>query len=146
MNWYFKTFHELTSLELFYILQARSEVFVVEQNCPYLDPEECDLFCIHVFAQDNNKIAAYLRIVPAGKKYKEVSIGRVLTTAQFRTEGYGRLMMKKAMDYIAGHMGESKVRISAQAYLEEFYKSFGFCRVSEEYLEDNIPHVEMLFE
>lgn len=148
-----KSFDQLSSDELYDILQARSEVFVVEQACVYQDIDGKDKDAYHVLLKDcsgnysgnNNKLLAYLRILKKGQSYREVSIGRVLTTKAGRSKGLGRDLIKAAIDFITQEMKEDAIRISAQAYLESFYESFGFQRVSENYLEDDIEHLEMLY-
>jgi ElaA protein len=146
MNWTIKQFKELTTDEVFRILQARCEVFIVEQNCPYLDPDNLDSLSVHIFAEQDGEIAAYCRITPKGTRFPEISIGRVITAKKFRAIGMGRELMKCAINYITRETCETEIRISAQSYLRKFYESFGFMVTSEqEYLEDNIPHFEMLF-
>jgi ElaA protein len=122
----------------------RAEVFVQEQNCPYTDPDHYDLISYHVFLSAENQYAAYARIIPPGKKYAEVAIGRVLTTSAFRGKGLGKLLFKFCIDECGRLFPGNSIRISAQSYLREFYSSFGFVVQGEEYLEDNIPHFEML--
>lgn len=145
MTWTVKTFEQLSTFELYNILKARCEVFIVEQNCPYLDTDSLDFDSIHIFAVQGGEIAAYCRITPKGTRFSEVSIGRIITTAGFRGMGLGKELMRRAIDYIA-ETEEKSIRISAQAYLKGFYESFGFRVVSDEYLEDDIPHLEMLFQ
>jgi ElaA protein len=147
MIWAVKEFGQLTTTELFRILKARCEVFIVEQDCPYLDPDDLDLISIHIFAAAvNGDVAAYCRVVPKETRFPEISIGRVITTEKFRRTGLGQELMRRAIEFITVEMGESEIRISAQAYLRGFYESFGFRVVAEEgYLEDGIPHFEMLY-
>jgi ElaA protein len=114
-------------------------VFVVEQNCPYLDADGVDDIARHLWAEQGGAIAAYLRIVPAGVKFAEVSIGRVITAPEARGTGLGRELMKRGIA-AAGHV---PIRIGAQAHLEKFYGELGFQRASDVYDEDGIPHVEM---
>jgi len=145
INWGLKTFNELSVMELYCILQLRAEVFVVEQNCPYLDTDGKDLKCFHLMGYDENGVLiAYSRIVPAGISFKEVSIGRVVSSPKVRNTGAGKALMQKAIEEIKLKFGEIPIRIGAQLYLQKFYESFGFVLASEEYLEDNIPHIEML--
>ncbi|MGJ1268952.1 GNAT family N-acetyltransferase [Sphingobacterium spiritivorum] len=142
--WFYKTFDALTTNQLYQILKLRNEVFVVEQNCPYLDCDNKDQKCDHLWAMINNDIAAYARIVPAGVSFKEVSIGRVLSNPAYRKQKIGRELMRRAVDNIMDQYGAVDIRIGAQLYLKAFYESFGFQQASEEYLEDGIPHIEML--
>lgn len=142
--WKIKTFTELTVPELYSILKARTDVFVVEQNCAYPDQDGYDDKAIHLWAENEGEILAYCRIFPAGIKYMECSIGRVLTTAAGRGKNYGRQMMKYAVETVENRFRTGKIRISAQDYLLNFYKEFGFEDTGKKYLEDNLPHTEML--
>lgn len=144
MSWKLKTFEELTNQELYTILKERTQVFVVEQNCPYLEVDGKDPASYHLFKEDNGELVAYLRIVPAGVSYPEASLGRVLVKKEYRGQGYAQELIKKALDTIQTKLKESTVKIQAQEYLLPFYGSFGFTPVSEVYLEDNIPHVDMI--
>lgn len=145
MKWKLKKFEELNTKELYEILKLRSEVFVVEQNCVYQDVDSKDERSYHLFLEENNMIVAYLRIIPRGISYEEVSIGRVIVKKTHRGSKLAREMMLNAIDFIQSTMNEGYIRISAQAYLVDFYKSVGFKEVSEIYLEDDIPHIEMLY-
>ncbi|WP_250675768.1 GNAT family N-acetyltransferase [Paraclostridium ghonii] len=145
MEWKLKKYEELNIGELYEILSARVEVFVVEQKCPYQDLDFKDKSSYHLFAQENGKIVAYLRILEKGISFEEVSIGRVLITKEYRGKGLARDMMLKAIEFIENNLNESEIKISAQAYLIEFYKSLGFKEVSDVYLEDDIPHLDMLY-
>lgn len=128
---------------MYRILKARCEVFIVEQDCPYLDPDGLDYASTHIFAESGSEIAAYCRITPEGTRFPEISIGRIITTAKFRGTGMGRELMRRAIDFTLNEKRGSGIRISAQSYLRGFYESFGFDVVTDEYLEDNIPHLQM---
>lgn len=145
MNWKIKSFEELKNKELYNILNLRSEVFVVEQECPFNDCDGNDENCYHLYLEENEEILAYLRIVQKGISYDEMSIGRVVVSKGARGRGIARKLMLKGIEFIEKELNENEIRISAQAYLVDFYKSLGFEEVSEVYLEDNIPHVEMLY-
>ncbi|MCC5911776.1 MAG: GNAT family N-acetyltransferase [Clostridiaceae bacterium] len=145
MNWKLKRFNELKLEELYKILQERINVFVVEQNCPYPECDAKDYSAIHLFAEEDENVVAYLRILPPEISYKEASIGRVLVNNQHRRKDLGSDLMKKAIDYMHKEWNEDTIRISAQEYLLDFYGDLGFKSVSETYLEDGIPHVEMLY-
>ncbi len=138
-----KNFQELTVSELYDILQARNEVFVVEQKCVYQDADDYDQKSLHVIVYQDDKLAAYCRVLPAGLKYKEWSIGRVLTMSQARGKGLGHVLIKAAIDAIQSNGGKD-IRISAQSHLKKLYEGYGFVAVGNEYLEDDIPHIEML--
>ncbi len=145
LQWKLKDWNELTTEELYQLLALRIRVFVIEQNCPYQDADGKDFKSLHLFATDEQgECMACLRLVMPEVSYEEWSIGRVVTDERVRNIGIGRILMQKAMDYFRQHAIAS-VRISAQSYLIKFYESFGFVVVSDEYTEDNIPHVEMLY-
>lgn len=143
MNWKLKKFTELTTEEMYKILQLRSKVFVVEQNCPYLDIDDKDEKSYHLFCKEEGKIVAYLRILEKGLSFDEISIGRVCVAKSFRGKGISREMMEYAIKFIEQQLGGKAIKIQAQAYLLGFYGSLGFKAISEEYLEDDIPHVDM---
>lgn len=145
VEWKLKRFEELTTTELYEILRVRAEVFVVEQTCIYQDLDEKDKRAYHLYCEESGKVKAYLRVLDRGVSYSEISIGRVLTTENNRRKGLAREMMKNAIDFICKDLGENQIRISGQLYLQAFYESLGFQTVSEIYLEDDIPHVEMLY-
>jgi ElaA protein len=140
MRWIDRSFAQLTVPELYAIIALRERVFVVEQNCPYQDADGADPVSHHLWADVDGRIHAYLRIVPAGVKYTEVSIGRVITAPEARGTGLGKTLMQRGLALA----GAVPVRISAQAHLEKFYVDLGFVRTSDVYDEDGIPHIEML--
>lgn len=146
MSWNLKKFDELTNLELYTLLKERTLVFVVEQNCTYLEVDGKDPFSYHLFKEENGEIVAYLRILPAGVSYQEASIGRVLVKKEYRGQGIAGDLLKKGLDFIQNELNETKVKIQAQDHLRAFYNSFGFQPISETYLEDNIPHVDMILQ
>lgn len=139
----FKTFEELSTRELYQILQLRSEVFVVEQDCVYQDMDNHDQDALHLFAADDTTIIGYVRILRPGTRFKDASIGRVVTMKEHRKKGISKFLMHLAIDQIEVEWNLSCITISAQSYLQNFYESLGFKVVSEEYLEDGIPHLEM---
>ena len=141
-----KIFSELTTEELYLILQLRSEVFVVEQNCVYQDIDNKDQNALHVIGFKNNKIVAYTRIFKPGDYFSIASIGRVVVNKQERQFGYGYQIMEASIAAITTILKESKIKVSAQSYLKKFYNSLGFNQVGEEYLEDGIPHIAMIKE
>ena len=143
MDWYIKKFEQLSLDELYDILKMRSEIFVVEQECVYLDVDGKDKDVFHLFLKENNKILAYCRILPRGIAYEEASIGRVIVNRNFRKEKLGETLITKAISYLKDVLKEKEIKIQAQAYLRSFYKKFGFQEISEEYLEDGIPHIDM---
>ncbi|WHF50712.1 GNAT family N-acetyltransferase [Chryseobacterium gotjawalense] len=142
--WNIKTFDQLSTDELHRILKARIDVFVVEQNCPYPEVDGYDPQAIHLWAENNGEVAAYCRIFPAGIKYPESSIGRVLTNYKYRKMNLGKTLMNFAVNTIEARYRRTSIRISAQDYLLAFYAQFGFIPTGKSYLEDDIPHSEML--
>ncbi|HFI0452190.1 TPA: GNAT family N-acetyltransferase [Streptococcus suis] len=145
MQWEMKAFDQLSLQELYTILTLRMDVFVVEQACPYPEVDGKDPNCLHLLGTDEGELVAYLRILPAGLSYDEVSIGRVVIKSSHRGKGLARPMMEQAIDFITTVWEESQIKIGAQVHLEKFYSSLGFEPVSEVYLEDNIPHLDMLY-
>lgn len=143
--WTLLPFHELSTIELYEILQCRAEVFVVEQNCVYQDVDSKDPQCLHLVGREktDGPIAAYTRIVPPGISFEEPSIGRVLTTASHRGHSYGKHLMLKSIEVVQHHYPDQGIRIGAQTYLDKFYQSLGFLPVGEKYDEDGIEHIEM---
>lgn len=144
LQWKCTFFDELTAKELYAIMHLRSEVFVVEQNCIYLDADFKDPHCYHLTGWNGDKLAAYARLVPPGVSYEEMSIGRVVTSPFYRGGGLGRQLMQNALYNCALIFGEKAIKIGAQLYLEKMYKSFGFQPVGEVYLEDGIEHIHMI--
>jgi len=145
MNWKIKKFKELKLEEIYKILELRNEVFIVEQECAYQDCDGKDENSYHLFIEKNGKIIAYLRILEKGVSYDEISIGRVSVHKCYRGKGISREMMLKAIEFIEQSLNENHIKIQAQSYLLNFYKSLGFKEISNEYLEDNIPHIDMLY-
>lgn len=139
-----KPFYELTLDELYAILKLRSEVFVVEQNCVFLDQDDKDQKCYHLLLYVDGKLGGYSRLVPPGLSYSEMAIGRVITASFVRGKGLGRILMEKSIEYCHQYFGEGPIRLGAQTYALDFYKSLGFEVAGEEYDEDGIPHVEMV--
>jgi ElaA protein len=144
INWSYKYFTELTTNELYDILWLRSRVFVVEQNCVYLDVDYKDQKSYHLMGTIDGKLVAYVRILPPGLSFEEASIGRVLTNPDCRGNGYGIELMKLAIDKTLEQYNVKAIRIGAQCYLNKFYQDLGFVNSGEEFLEDGIPHIEML--
>ncbi len=139
-TWHLREFRELSAAELYAIVQLRERVFVVEQKCVYLDADGLDPVSRHLWAERDGEVVAYLRLVPAGAKYDELAIGRVVTAPEARGSGLGRELMRRGI----AAAGVVAIRISAQAHLEAFYGELGFARASDVYDEDGIPHVEMI--
>lgn len=146
INWTCKSFNELTPDELYAILRLRSEVFVVEQNCVFLDMDNNDQYCYHFMGFIGNDLAAYVRLIGPEKIYKQMSIGRVVTSAIYRNIGAGRLLMESAIEKCYELFGHGPIKIGAQLYLKKFYGSLGFKQISDIYDEDGIDHIHMMKE
>jgi ElaA protein len=146
IDWKYKRFDNLTPDELYTIMRLRSEVFVMEQNCLFLDADNKDQSSYHVMGWNNELLVAYARLVPAGISYSEPSIGRVVTSPAARSLGMGKKLMEQAINILYITWGKTDIKIGAQLYLERFYNSFGFQRSSEIYMEDGIEHIEMLLQ
>jgi ElaA protein len=146
IQWQCKKFELLNPFELYQLLRLRSDVFVVEQNCVFLDPDNYDQQCYHLMGYIHNDLVAYTRIVPAGLIYKEASIGRVVTAKAVRRTGAGKELMQTAIETLFHLFGEQRIKIGAQLYLKHFYESFGFIQTSDVYIEDGIEHIYMLRE
>lgn len=143
LNFKLKKYSQLTIQELYDILQLRSEVFVVEQDCVYQDIDGKDEKALHLFAYKNAVMVAYARLFGPGDYFKEASIGRVIIKESERKFGYGHQLMKAANDAVEVHFNTSKIHLSAQQYLVNFYNTHGYKEVGEGYLEDGIPHIGM---
>ena len=141
-----KSFEELTKQELYALLQLRSEVFVVEQDCVYQDIDGKDQKALHVLGFKEDKLVAYTRLFKPGYYFKEPSIGRVVVVKKERAYKYGYDIMKASIKAIEENYNTSLIKISAQVYLKKFYSNLGFVAVGETYLEDDIPHIAMIKE
>ena len=146
MNVVIKKFNDLSPLELYEILQLRSEVFVVEQDCVYQDIDGNDQKALHIIGTVENKIIAYTRCFGPGDYFKEASIGRVVVKESQRKFKRGNQIMNKSIKAINDHYKTKIIKISAQCYLNKFYTNLQFKSIGEKYLEDGIPHVAMLRE
>ena len=139
-----KPFYELSLDELYALLKLRSEVFVVEQNCVFLDQDDKDQKCYHLLLYVDGQLGGYSRLVPPGLSYAEMAIGRVITASFARGKGLGRVLMEKSIESCYEFFGEGNIRLGAQTYALNFYKSLGFEVDGEVYDEDGIEHVEMV--
>lgn len=145
VRWSWHEFRKLAPEVLYAILELRSRVFVVEQNCVFLDQDGTDVHCEHLcgFSEDG-LLLAYLRLVPPGLKFPETSLGRVVTHPDFRRRGLARQGMTRGLQRLAERFPGHACRIGAQRYAEAFYASLGFVPTGEPYMEDGIPHTEMI--
>lgn len=139
-----KTFQELTKDELYQLLQLRSEVFVVEQNCVYQDIDGKDQKALHVLGIKNGVIVAYTRIFKPGDYFDFASIGRVVVSKDNRHLNYGNQIMEASINAVENRFKTKTIKLSAQTYLKGFYNDLGFSEIGEEYLEDGIPHIAMI--
>jgi ElaA protein len=144
IEWRFKSFEELTKTELYQMMILRQQVFVVEQDCPYLDADEKDQDSHHLLGYVEESLVAYLRLVQPGISYQEMSFGRIVTAQNQRGTGLGITLMQEGIEQSIKLYGTSRNRISAQSHLLPFYQKFGFESTGKEYLEDGIPHTEMI--
>lgn len=138
-----KRFKELSIVELYQILQLRSEVFVVEQNCVYQDIDDKDEKAFHLLGTFDGNVVAYSRLFAPGYYFDNASIGRVVISPQYRDKKWGHDLLKESIAGITSLFGLSAITISAQLYLKRFYESHGFVQEGNEYLEDGIPHIRM---
>ena len=136
-----KHFDELSVRELHDILQLRSEIFVVEQNCVYQDIDGTDPHGYHLYLHEDGDIVAYLRVLPAGVRYDDVSLGRVVSAR--RRRGYATRLLCEGIRVARERFGASRIVIGAQLYARKLYEGVGFVQFGEEYLEDGIPHIHM---
>lgn len=144
ITWVLKKFENLNPHEVYELLRLRSEVFVVEQNCVFLDMDNLDQSCHHLLGYMGNQLVVSVRILPPGLAYQEVSIGRVVGSPQYRGIGAGKALMEKAIQSTIELYGNQPIKIGAQLYLKKFYEEFGFKVCSETYMEDGIPHIKMI--
>ncbi len=146
MKFTFKHFSELSLEELYNILQLRAAIFVVEQDCVYNDLDNLDKEATHVFLRKNGEIVACARLLKPGTRFPYPSIGRVVVKDSERGNGIGIQLMKEAIIFVLNEWKAKEIKISAQKYLQKFYEDLGFNIVTNEYLEDGIPHFGMIFQ
>ncbi|WP_309682426.1 GNAT family N-acetyltransferase [Polaromonas sp.] len=144
IHWRFLPFEALTTGELYALLQLRSEVFVVEQACAFQDLDGADPQAMHLLGTLQGQLVTYARCFGAGQKFAEASIGRVVTRGSLRGSGAGHVLMRQAIASVTQRWGAQALRIGAQARLERFYRQHGFTPGGAPYIEDGIPHIEML--
>ncbi|MEX0769115.1 MAG: GNAT family N-acetyltransferase [Balneolaceae bacterium] len=144
INWEFHHFNQLNVSHLYRLLKLRQEIFIVEQNSPYQDIDELDCFSYHLLGYNNEVLSAYLRIVPPNKKYKEPSLGRIVVSKFLRGHGLGTELVKQGMKHTMDLYKTGKIRIQAQSHLQKFYEKIGYKTVTDTYMKDGIPHIEML--
>jgi ElaA protein len=145
IRWILKPFDRLTPEELYALLKLRSRVFVLEQECLYLDQDDKDQQAFHLLGLQGAGLVAYARLFGPGDYYKEAAIGRIVTAPEIRGKGAGRALLSKALEIATRLYGEGAIRIGAQQYLKKFYEGLGFAVDGDPYLEDGIPHIEMVY-
>jgi len=144
MEWRVKTFQDLSASELYAIIHARVEVFVVEQQSMYQDLDGYDVHATHLFLQDEDgSIQAYARMLESGIIYEQATIGRILTRDKGRGRGLGHLIMRRAMAFLQEEKGETAIRLQAEYYIRGLYEQYGFVQVSDIFVEDGIEHIYM---
>ncbi|MCF7925983.1 MAG: GNAT family N-acetyltransferase [Candidatus Izimaplasma sp.] len=142
-----KHYDMLTKSELYAILKLRNEVFIVEQTCPYQDIDMLDQKSYHAYYKKNDEIIGYARLIDPNVVYpNSLAIGRVLVKHSYRNQGYAKKLMRKLMSFAFETYKETRITISAQSHLLKFYQTLGFKKISDPYLEDNIPHVKMIID
>ena len=144
MDWELKTFAELNKKELYEILKLRVDVFVVEQECPYPELDDKDDIAYHLIGRDNREIIAYSRLFLPGDYFEEAAIGRVIVKEEYREQNIGTEMLEVSVRFLIDDKNARDIKLSAQNHLRKFYGKHGFEPVSEVYLEDGIPHIDML--
>lgn len=144
IDWQYKKFDELSVKELYQVLQLRNEVFVVEQNAVYQDADDKDINSFHLCGWHNENLVTYARIIPPGLAFNEASIGRVVTAPAYRKMKLGKQLMALAIKHTLETYHVNSIKIGAQLYLQKFYTELGFENCSEMYIEDGIPHIEMI--
>jgi ElaA protein len=140
-KWY--KFTDLSLHELYKVLALRSEVFVVGQECIYLDADGRDFSALHLLGSVDDEPVAYLRLLTEPDENNEIKFGRVLTKNSVRSQGYGKKLMQELMDYCERHFSHLTIKCSAQLYLQKFYESYGFKTCGDVYVEENMPHILM---
>ena len=143
INFNWKKFDQLSNEDLYAVASLRQKVFVVEQNCPYLDLDYSDQEAMHLLGFKDNSLVVYLRAFPPDIKYKGSSLGRIVVDESERNNGHGELITKMGIDYLQKNFPESEIVISAQHRLMEFYQALGFIPRGSVYLEDDIDHIQM---
>ena len=144
IEWRYLTFDALSAAELYAVLQLRAEVFVVEQACIFQDIDGADAQAMHLVGTSQGVLVAYARCFAAGEKFAEASIGRIVTRSSVRGSGAGHALVEKAISCLFQRWGAQAIRIGAQAQLASFYRQHGFEKSGLAYVEDGIPHIEML--
>ena len=147
IDWYWYQFQQLSILQLYDLLKFRQDVFIIEQQCIYPDIDGLDPQCMHLLGYENEQLVAYLRLIPAEfHRSGNIALGRIISSAQKRRSGLGRIMMQKAIQFALKQYPAQDIQLSAQYHLRRFYQNLGFNSISEAYDEDGIQHIDMLYE
>lgn len=146
MNWELKNWKDLTVEELHAAYMLRTDVFVVEQGCPYPEVDDHDLVCRHLMVWNDEGLIAYARICPPNSVYPEASLGRIVVKEGYRSKGYGRELIQRGLADLKAHFPSTKVKLQAQEYLEKYYASFGFRTITKSYPDAMVMHVDMILE
>lgn len=144
MHWDYQSFDEINGIDLYELLKLRVDVFIVEQNCSYSELDNYDQEAIHVSCRDESGLIAYARLLPKRVKYNEPSIGRVIIRADKRGTGLAHILMENCKKHMKEIWAPDEIRLQAQSHLENFYSTHGFKTISEPYVDDQIPHVDMI--
>ncbi|UCZ53876.1 GNAT family N-acetyltransferase [Bacillus shivajii] len=145
MTWEIKSFEELTNLEWHEIIKERMAVFVVEQDCAYMEIDGHDPASYHLFLKEGDEVVAYARLMPSGTIYQEASIGRIIVKADQRGKGYAKEIMERGMKFLLNELGESEIKLQAEYYIKDLYASYEFEITSDIFLDEGIEHVYMLY-
>lgn len=143
IHFYWYKFSDLTVKQLYEVLALRAEIFVVEQHCPYLDPDGKDFFSMHLLGLEKNSLVAYLRLFLPTEIENYIAFGRVVTAKSARSKGYGKELIRELLIHCDSNYPGVRIKCSAQNYLKKFYEGFGFKTYGEIYEEDGIPHIAM---
>lgn len=147
ITWAWRSFEELSTVDLHAILKLRQDVFIVEQKCSYADIDEADLQALHLLGTDaDGDLVAYLRLFPPGVRCEEASIGRVVTAGSVRGKGLGHALMEQAVSRASGGYSGSSIRVNAQSHLVDFYEAHGFIVTGDSYVVDDILHQDLVRE
>jgi ElaA protein len=144
IKWIFSEFDNLRAGDLYKALKLRQDIFIIEQDCIYPDLDNMDYHSFHLLGYCGGTLAAYLRVVPPGKIFREPSIGRIIVAREYRSTGIGSELVKLGIKHTNQLYSDCRIRIEAQAHLREFYQGFGFSKVTDAYEKDGIPHIQML--
>ncbi|MBM7649209.1 putative GNAT family N-acyltransferase [Bacillus ectoiniformans] len=145
-EWKQKYFNELTTEELYHILQARVEVFVIEQGCIHQEIDQFDIEAMHIFLEERGEVLAYMRLLPRKTEHDEASIGKMLVRKKYRGRGYAKEMMRQAVDFLQFDWNEQVIKLQTRDHQKDFYQSFGFKEIASSQLDESLLHINMQLE